>query len=92
MFSIFFFHYGRGNDRKQLYIYKKKVLKIYRQLRRNFQLLYPDSKFTFITIIIGALDFVSNCLTDRLDSLGFLEKEINQHYKYTLQIKDLSQI
>ena len=62
---------------------------IYGQLLRNLQLLYPDYKFTFIPIIIGALGYVSKCLSGNLEKLGFSGKESDQLTR-TLQIQSVS--
>ena len=41
---------------------KKRKVNIYGLLIRSIQLLYPDYKFEFIPIIIGAFGSISTCL------------------------------
>ena len=50
---------------------------IYGPLIRSMQLLYPDYKFKFISIILGALGSIPNCLLQGIECLGFTAKESN---------------
>ena len=43
----------------------------YGPLLRNLQSLYPEYKLEMIPIVIGALGYVPNCLTQYLRQLGF---------------------
>ena len=43
----------------------------YGPLLRNLQILYPEYKFEMIPIVVGALGYVLNCLTQYLSQLGF---------------------
>ena len=42
------------------------------------QLLYPDYKFEFIPIIVGALGLVPTCLLQDIESLDFKKKKSNR--------------
>ena len=49
----------------------------YAPLVRNMQIMYSDYKFAIVPIIIGALGYVSKCLSKYLFQLGFDNLEIN---------------
>ena len=51
---------------------------IYGPLIRSMQLLYPDYKFEFIPIIVGALGSIPTCLLQGIERLGFTGKESNR--------------
>ena len=51
---------------------------IYGPLIRSMQLLYPDYKFEFIPIIVGALGSIPTCLLQGIEHLGFTGKEANR--------------
>ena len=51
---------------------------IYGPLIRSMQLLYPDYKFEFITIIVEALGSIVTCLLQGIERLGFKGKESNR--------------
>ena len=51
---------------------------IYGPLIRSMQLLYPDYKFEFIQIIVGALDSIPTCLLQGIEHLRFTGKEPNR--------------
>ena len=51
---------------------------IYGPLIRSKQLLYPDYKFEFIPIIVGALGSIPTCLQQGIERLGFTGKESNR--------------
>ena len=42
------------------------------------QLLYPDYKFEFIPIIVGALGSIPTCLLQGIERLDFTGKESNR--------------
>ena len=48
---------------------------IYGPLIRSMQLLYPDYKFEFIPIIVGALGSIPAYLLQGIEYLGFAGKE-----------------
>ena len=48
---------------------------IYGPLLRNLQLLYPEYRYSFIPIIVGALGTIPRCLLDNIDRLGFETSE-----------------
>ena len=50
----------------------------YGPLIRSMQLLYPDYKFEFIPIIVGALGSIPACLLQCIERLGFTGKESNR--------------
>ena len=50
---------------------------MYAELIRNMQILHPDYNFRFISVIIGALGYVTNCLSTNLEKLGFTRPEGN---------------
>ena len=62
---------------------------IYGELMRNLQLLYPDYKFSFVPIIIGALGYVTTDLHKSLEMLGFSKKEQSKLTRI-LQIQSIS--
>ena len=41
--------------------------------------MYPQYKFNMIPIIVGALGYISKCLTSDLQDLGFDESEATVH-------------
>ena len=47
-------------------------------LIRSMRLLYPDGKFEFIPIIVGALGSIPTCLLQGIEHLGFTGKESNR--------------
>ena len=51
---------------------------IYGRLLRNLQMMYPDYKFQFIPIIVGATGYVPDSLADGLEELGFSESMIKR--------------
>ena len=51
---------------------------IYSPLIHSMQLLYPDYKFEFIPIIVGALGSIPTCLLQGMEHLGFTGKESNR--------------
>ena len=51
---------------------------IYGPLIRSMQLLYPDYKFEFIPIIVGALGSIPTCLLQGIERLGFTGKQSNR--------------
>ena len=51
---------------------------IYGPLIRRMQLLYPDFKFEFIPIIVGALGSIPTFLLQGIERLGFTGKESNR--------------
>ena len=51
---------------------------IYGPLIHSMQLLYPDYKFEFIPIIVGALGSITTCLLQGIERLGFTGKESNR--------------
>ena len=51
---------------------------IYGPLIRSMQLLYPDYKFEFIPIIVGALGSIPTCLQQGIERFGFTGKESNR--------------
>ena len=56
----------------------KKVeekLNNYGPLLRNFQMMYPHSKFQIVQIAIGALGYVPKCLEMCIHQLGFSKVE-----------------
>ena len=57
---------------------KKRKVNIYGLLIRSIQLLYPDYKFEFFPIIIGAFGSISTCLLQGTERLGFVGKESNK--------------
>ena len=48
---------------------------IYGPLLRNLQLLYPEYRYSFVPIIVGALGTIPRCLLDNIDRLGFETSE-----------------
>ena len=42
---------------------------------RNLQLLYPEYRYSFVPIIVGALGTIRRCLLDNIDRLGFETSE-----------------
>ena len=54
---------------------------IYGELIRNLQILHLDYNFIFIPVIIGALGYVTNCLSTNLEKLGFTKPERTQLIK-----------
>ena len=51
---------------------------IYGALIHSMQLLYPDYKFEFIPITVGALGSIPACLLQGIERLGFTGKESNR--------------
>ena len=51
---------------------------IYGPLLRNLQLLYPEYRYSFVPIIVGALGTIPRCLLDNIDRLGFETSESKQ--------------
>ena len=65
---------GRGLKSIKL-AYKCRIISIRQHL---LNMLYPDYKFEFIPIIVGALGSTPTCLVQGIERLGFTGKESNR--------------